>query len=81
MTTAPTSARPHAFAFLLDRYVCESVGEAAFSAVCDMTEDAGLTASERLAFARFYLDALAGGDDVPMPRADEIADVLLIARA
>ena len=81
MTTATTPARPHAFALLLDRYVCESVGEAAFSAVCDMTEDAGLTASERLAFARFYLDALAAGDDVPMPQADEIADVLLIARA
>ena len=81
MTTATTAARPHAFALLLDRYVSESLGDAAFSAVCDLTEDADLTPAERLAFARFYLDAIASGDDVALPKAEEIADVLLIARA
>ena len=82
MTTASAAARPHAFALLLDRYVSESLGDAAFSAVCDLTDDADATPAERLAFARFYLDVLAAGEtDIALPKADEIADVLRIARA
>ena len=81
MTTLNASARPHAFALLLGRYVSDSLGDAAFSAVCDLTDDADLTAAERLAFARFYLDAVAAGADVPLPQASEIADVLQVARA
>lgn len=81
MTPVTASARPHAFALLLGRYVSDSVGDAAFSAVCDLTDEADLTPAERLAFARFYLDAIAADSDVPLPRADEIADVLQVARA
>jgi hypothetical protein len=82
MTTATTPARPHAFAALLDRYVSGTVADAAFAAVCDLTEEADATAAERLAFARFYLDVLASGEaDVPLPLPEELADVLQIARA
>ena len=82
MTTASAAARPHAFALLLDRYVSETLGDAAFRAVCDLTDDADATPAERLAFARFTLDVLAAGEpEMPLPQAREIADVLRIARA
>ncbi len=82
MAPAPLTARPHAFESLLTRYVVGDVGDAAMSAVCDLLEDTPATPSERLAFARFFLDAMATDDDlVPMPRPEEIADVLQIARA
>lgn len=82
MTTATLPTRPHAFAALLDRYVSGNVADAAFAAVCDVTEEADASPAERLAFARFYLDVLASGEtDVPLPRPEELADVLQIARA
>lgn len=82
MTSATLAARPHAFALLLDRYVASTLSDAAFAAVCDFPEEANATPAERLAFARFYLDVLAAGEpETPMPRPDEIADVLQIARA
>lgn len=82
MTTATTAARPHAFALLLDRYVSETLPDAAFAAVCDLTDATDATPAERLAFARFYLDVLNSGEtDIALPRAEEIADVLQIARA
>ncbi len=79
----PTAvSRPNALVTLLDRYVAETVPDAAFAAVCDFPDDADATAAERLAFARFYLDIVAAGEpDVKLPRPEEIADVLMIARA
>ena len=82
MTTATTPTRPSALTVLLDRYVAGTLADAAFAAVCDLPEEADATPAERLAFARFYLDVLASGEaDVPLPRPEEIADVLQIARA
>ncbi len=82
MPSVTTAARPHAFVQLLDRYVASTVSDAAFAAVCDFPEEADATPSERLAFARFYLDVLASGEpEMALPQPEEIMDVLQIARA
>lgn len=81
MTTALRPA-PNAYAVLLARYVAGEIAESALDAVCSAIDDTEATSDERLAFARFYLDALAAGEsDLALPRADEVADVLQIARA
>lgn len=82
MALAIAATRPNALVTLLHRNVAESLSDAAFAAICDLTDDADATPAERLAFARFYLDVLAAGEpDVALPKAEEIADVLIIARA
>lgn len=82
MAQATATFRPNALVTLLDRYVAASLSDAAFAAVCDFPDEADATAAERLAFARFYLDVVAAGEpDIALPRAEEIADVLMIARA
>ena len=82
MAQATAVSRPNALVTLLDRYVAETLSDAAFAAVCDFPEEANATPAERLAFARFYLDIVAAGEpDVKLPRPEEIADVLMIARA
>lgn len=81
MTTVTRQAT-HAYAALLTRYVVGDLEEQTFDALCSTLDDSVATSDERLALAGFYLDALAAGDTAhALPRADEIADVLTIARA
>lgn len=81
MTTA-TRPAPHALASLLVHYIAGDVPETTLDSVCDLLEQTAATADERLAFAQFCLDAVtAGVAEHALPRADEIADVIQIARA
>lgn len=80
----PTLSRPapHALSVLLTRFVAGEIAESALTTVCDLLEETPASAEERIAFARFYLDALSTGDsEHALPRAEELADVIQIARA
>lgn len=80
--TPATLASGNAYATLLARYVAGDIAEQTLDTFCSTMDEADLTAAERLAMARFYLDALAAGDtEHALPRPEEIADVLQIARA
>lgn len=79
-----TVTRPTAnpYADLLACYVTGQIAEQTLDTICTAIDDLSATADERLAFARFYLDALACGEaEYALPRAEELADVLQIARA
>ena len=76
------TARPHALSALLAHHIAGDLQEGALSAMTELFEDTDASASERLAFARFYLDLHAGGESAEaLPQSDELADVLTIARA
>lgn len=81
--SAPRTQAPvNAYAALLARYVAGQIEEQTLDRVCSAIDDTTATAEERLAFAGFYLDALAAGEsEHALPRPEEVADVLLIARA
>lgn len=81
MTTA-TRTSANAYTALLLRYVAGDLEAQTLDSICQSIDDADATPAERLAYARFCLDALAAGDtDLVLPRPEEVADVLLIARA
>lgn len=80
MTTATTSPNP--FVSLLAGYLNGTVDDDAMSRFDDLFEDASATAEERLAFARFYLDAVATGETAEaLPAAVEVGGILAVARA
>lgn len=82
MTTTATHSASNAYATLLARYVAGDIADEAMDTFCSAMDDADLSGSERLAMARFYLDAVAAGEtEHILPRAEEMADVLQIARA
>ncbi len=77
-----TAQRAHALSLLLTRYVAGHIADAQMSAVSDLLDGSDATVEERLAFTRFYLDALSEGDErLALPEADELADFLHLARA
>ena len=77
-----TTSRPSALTALLAGYVAGDVGETAMARFDDLFEDVAASAHERLAFARFYLDVLAAGDDAEaLPDPSEVAGILSVARA
>ena len=71
-------APAHSFTHLLTRYISGGVAPDEFEALCDAMEDACATPSERLAFARFFLDS---GGEVGVPQAREFVDIVGAARA
>lgn len=74
--------RPHALAALLAQHIAGDLQDGALSDMTELFEDTDASASERLAFARFYLDLQAGGETAEtLPKGDELTDVLTIARA
>jgi hypothetical protein len=78
---APAASR-NAMSDLLSHYVAGDVPDTTFSTFCDLLEDLPASADERLAFAGFFLDALSAGEpDLALPKAEEIMDVIQIARA
>ena len=76
-----SASRAHALSHLLARYITGQVAEAQLADFTDLFDEADVSADERAAFAHFYLDALMSEGEVKMPKADELADVLAIARA
>jgi len=82
MASTVTSARPHALSALLAQHIAGNLEEGTLSSMTELFEDTNASASERVAFARFYLDLKTAGESPEaMPKADELADVLAIARA
>lgn len=77
MTTA--TAQPHALTHLLAGYIAGDVSHDAMERFDDLCETA--SSQERLAFARFYLDAIASDDVAALPTADEAAGILAAVRA
>ena len=82
MASTLRSARPHALSSLLARHISGDLADGALSTMTELFEDADASAAERTAFARFYLDLQSSGESVEdLPQADELMDVLQIARA
>lgn len=77
-----TTTRPaaHSFALLLARYIAGSVEPEQLDDLCDLVEAADATPAERLAFARYYLDAM-GEEAAALPKATEWNEIVGAARA
>lgn len=81
MATTAT-ARPHALSALLAQHIAGNLEDGALSSMTELFEDTNASAAERVAFARFYLDLKNAGETLEaLPKSDELADVLDIARA
>ena len=82
MPAVVRSTTTHALSILLARYVAGEIADAQMAAVSDLFEDTDATPAERLAFARFYLDAMAAGEgEHAVPKPAEVEGVLHAARA
>ena len=81
MTPVTSPQRAHALSLLLARYIAGQVADTQLNGVADLFEDSDADATERSAFARFYLDALSAEGEVALPKLDELEDLLAIARA
>ena len=80
-TMTTVTLQDHALGQLLSRYLSGSLTASALDAVTELFEDTDASATERLAFARFYLDALDARETHALPSAEDVADVLAAARA
>lgn len=67
-------------ALLFARFVVGVLPATRLCGVTDLMDDVDISADERLAFARFFLEASAE-DDVLLPDPAEMAELLAIARA
>ncbi|PAP79122.1 hypothetical protein B1759_12230 [Rubrivirga sp. SAORIC476] len=77
-----TTARPTALTALLTGYVSGDVTDAVMARFDDLFEGTSASAQERIAFARFYLDVLAAGDDADaLPEPGEIGGILSALQA
>ena len=76
------TARPSALTALLAGYLAGDVGDDAMTRFDDLFDEAAASSEERLAFARFYLDVVAAGDDSEaLPTPAEVPGILSVARA
>ena len=81
MRPAPASAvPPHAAVLLFARFLGGALPATRLCGVTDLLDESDASGDERLAFARFFLDATSD-DLVRLPDSDELADLLAIARA
>ncbi len=80
--TTDTLTASHGLTSLLAGYITGTVDDSVMTRFDDLFEDANASAQERLAFARFYLDALAT-DDVSeaLPAPGEASGILGLVRA
>ena len=80
-TATYTTARS-AYADLLAGYIVGAVGDDAIARFDDLFEETGATVPERMAFARFYLDAVDAGEEADaLPTPAEVPGILDAARA
>ena len=70
-----------ALTLLLARYVAGQVAETQLFGLSNLLDEADATADERAAFASFYLEALNDGEDLALPKADELNEFLGMTRA
>ena len=73
-------ASPHPTAQLFARFVGGALPATRLCGLTDLMDECDLSADERVAFAHFFLDASAE-DDVRLPDAAELEELLAIARA
>ena len=81
-TAVTQTATSASLAPLLAGYLSGDVSHDAMCRFDDLFEGAAVTAQERLAFVRFYLDALATGEHADaLPDPSEVSGILAAARA
>ena len=81
MTPLRTPAPPaHATAALFARFVGGDLPANRLCGITDLLDEVELSADERVAFTHFFLDASVE-DDVRLPNATELEDLIAIARA
>ena len=61
---------------LFAHYVAGTVAQATWDAFSVAFDEATASDEERAAFAQFYLEAVIGGDEVELPKPNELEDVL-----
>lgn len=78
----PLAARSaSAMPLLFAHYVAGKVAQAKWDEFSVAFDEADASAEERAAFARFYLETTIAGDEVALPKPDELEDVLAATRA
>lgn len=77
LVARPTSAMPLLFA----HYVAGTVAQNTWDAFSAAFDEATASDEERAAFAHFYLEVVVDGDEVKLPRASELEDVLTATHA
>ena len=77
-----TAPRATALTALLAGYVAGDVSESAMARFDELFDGTSASAQERIAFARFYLDVLAAGDDADaLPHPSEVDGILSAIQA
>lgn len=76
----PRLQRPSNFALLLMRYLAGQISDEQWQQLSEGLDAAALDPHERTALVTFYLGACAEGDEVALPLAEELAELLEVAR-
>lgn len=80
-TLAPARCASSALPLLFARYVAGQIAQAQWDDFAGAFDAADASADERAAFAAFYLETTSGGEDVQLPKPDELEDLLAATRA
>lgn len=73
----PIAARSaSAMPLLFAHYVAGTVAQTTWDAFSVAFDEATASDEERAAFAHFYLEAVISGDEVELPKPNELEDVL-----
>ena len=76
MATLATARPAPALPLLFARYVAGQIAQAQWDAFADAFDEADASADERAAFAHFYLEASSTDEEIKLPRAGEVEDLL-----
>ena len=76
------SARPAspALPLLFAHYVAGKIAQVQWDQFADALDEADASADERDAFARFYLEATVDGEEIKLPKPNEVEDLLAAMR-
>lgn len=75
-TLAPARRASSALPLLFARYVAGHIAQAQWDDFASAFDEADASADERAAFAAFYLESTSAGEDVKLPKPDELEDLL-----
>lgn len=65
---------------LFARYVAGRIAQTQWDDFASAFDEADASADERAAFAAFYLETTSAGDEVKLPKPDELEDLLAATR-
>lgn len=65
-----------ALPLLFARYVAGQIAQAQWDQFADAFDEADASADERIAFARFYLEATVDGEEIKLPKPNEVEELL-----